>query len=106
MIEPILMKYFLLTLRVSQDHTLAASLHAISHFKVAQAVPKEGSISLAELARATGLTELDVARFVRRTAINHIFVEPTHSHFSPSICGSTDAGTSCSYVRRSLSCIG
>ncbi|KAJ5535674.1 hypothetical protein N7513_008860 [Penicillium frequentans] len=84
---------------IMNDHTLAASLHAISHFKVAQAVPKEGSISFAELARATGLPELDVARFVRRTAINHIFVEPTprprraHSYFSPSICGSTDAGT-------------
>ncbi|GLI78315.1 hypothetical protein PoHVEF18_006626 [Penicillium ochrochloron] len=39
-----------------------------------------GSISLAELARTTGLTELDVARFVRRTAINHIFVEPTPGH--------------------------
>ncbi|KAJ5673631.1 hypothetical protein N7507_002758 [Penicillium longicatenatum] len=65
---------------IMNDHTLAASLHAISHFKVAQAVPNEGSISFAELARATGLTELDVARFVRRTAINHIFVEPTPGH--------------------------
>ncbi|KAJ5786870.1 uncharacterized protein N7503_012082 [Penicillium pulvis] len=65
---------------IMNDHTLAASLHAISHFKVAQVVPKEGSISFAELARATGLTELDVARFVRRTAINHIFVEPTPGH--------------------------
>ncbi|CAL5869457.1 uncharacterized protein PFLUO_LOCUS3686 [Penicillium psychrofluorescens] len=65
---------------IMNDHTLAASVHAISHFKIAQAVPKEGLISFAELARATGVAELDVARFVRRTAINHIFVEPTPGH--------------------------
>ena len=40
----------------------------------------EGLVSFAEIARATGIAELDVARFVRRTAINHIFVEPTPGH--------------------------
>ncbi|KAJ6010796.1 hypothetical protein N7451_002208 [Penicillium sp. IBT 35674x] len=65
---------------IMNHHTLAASLHAISHFKIAQAVPSEGLISFADLARDTGLTEHDVARFVRRTAINHIFVEPIPGH--------------------------
>ncbi|KAL3486990.1 S-adenosyl-L-methionine-dependent methyltransferase [Aspergillus germanicus] len=60
---------------IMNDHTLAASLHVISHFNVAQAVPVAGSISFVELAEKVGLSELDVARFVRRTAINRIFVE-------------------------------
>lgn len=69
-------------------------MHAISHFKVAQAVPKKGTVSFAELARTIGLTELDVARFVRRTAINHIFVEPTPGHVAHTAASallSTDA---------------
>jgi len=76
-----------------QDHTLAASLHAISHFKVAQAVPTTGSIPFTELAKATGLSELNVARFVRRTAIQHIFIEspPGHvSHTAASLLLGTD----------------
>jgi hypothetical protein len=60
---------------IMNDHTLTASLHVISHFNVAQAVPVAGSISFAELSDQVGLSELDVARFVRRTAINRIFVE-------------------------------
>lgn len=39
-------------------------------------------MSFAELAKATGLSELNVARFVRRTAIHHIFIESTPGHVS------------------------
>ncbi|TPX08611.1 uncharacterized protein E0L32_009950 [Thyridium curvatum] len=65
---------------IMTDHTLAASLHAISHFKVAQAVPVTGSIAFADLAKATGLSELNVARFVRRVALARIFAEPQPGH--------------------------
>ncbi|KAE8347522.1 S-adenosyl-L-methionine-dependent methyltransferase [Aspergillus arachidicola] len=67
---------------IMNDHTLAASLHAISHFKVPQAVPLHGSISFSALAAAVGLPEVDVGRFVRRTAINHIFVESSPGYVS------------------------
>lgn len=50
-------------------------MHAISHFKIPQNVPLQGSIPFADLAKATELPEIDVARLVRRTAISHIFVE-------------------------------
>ncbi|KAL3447482.1 S-adenosyl-L-methionine-dependent methyltransferase [Aspergillus insuetus] len=60
---------------IMNDHTLAASLHVISHFDVAQAVPLTGSISFADLGEVVGLSEVDVARSVRRTAINRIFIE-------------------------------
>ncbi|KAH8881982.1 S-adenosyl-L-methionine-dependent methyltransferase [Thozetella sp. PMI_491] len=67
---------------IMTDHTMAASLHAISHFKIAEAVPADGSISFSELAKATGLSELNVARIMRRAAVNHIFVEATPGHVS------------------------
>ncbi|KAL2802260.1 O-methyltransferase-domain-containing protein [Aspergillus granulosus] len=60
---------------IMNDHTLAASLHVISHFDIAQAVPLEGSVSFSDLAEKVGLSKLNVARFVRRTAIDRIFVE-------------------------------
>ncbi|KAH8812830.1 S-adenosyl-L-methionine-dependent methyltransferase [Xylogone sp. PMI_703] len=79
---------------IMNDHTIAASLHAISHFKVAQAVPLTGSISFADIAKATGLSELNVARFIRRAAINRIFIESSPgqvSHTSSSKLLATDS---------------
>ncbi|KAL2783139.1 O-methyltransferase-domain-containing protein [Aspergillus keveii] len=67
---------------IMNDHTLAASLHVISHFNVAQAVPLTGPISFKDLSDIVGLSELDVTRFVRRTAINRIFVETEPGYVS------------------------
>ncbi|RFU32348.1 hypothetical protein B7463_g3998, partial [Scytalidium lignicola] len=75
------------------DHTIAASLHAVYHFKIAQAVPVTGSISFADLAKLTGLSELNVTRFIHRAAIHHIFIEPSPgqvSHTAASMLLATD----------------
>lgn len=65
-----------------QDHTLTASLQAIYRFKIAQAVPLDGEITIADLAGATGLAEVDVARIVRCAAVHRVFREKTAGSFS------------------------
>jgi len=50
-------------------------MHVAYHFKLAQAVPLPGSITFEDLAKKTGLTVTNVARFIRRLAIAHVFAE-------------------------------
>jgi hypothetical protein len=60
-----------------QDHTFTATLQAIYRFKIAQAVPLSGTISIGDLARATSLSEVNTARIIRSAAVHNVFREPT-----------------------------
>jgi 6-hydroxytryprostatin B O-methyltransferase len=51
---------------------------------MAQAVPLEGEVAMGDLARATGLTEVDTARIVRRAAMGRVFVEKRRGFVSHS----------------------
>ena len=51
------------------------SLHALMHFRVAEAVPLNGSASFAEISQKTGLKEPLVMRFIRHAAMYHVFQE-------------------------------
>ena len=53
-----------------------AGVAVISHFKIAQHVPLEGSISFEELALATGLPLLKMKRILRHAMTNFLFCEP------------------------------
>ena len=56
-------------------------LRVIYHYKLAHAVPLEGSATYAEIARQSGLREDLVFRFVRAAMSNHIFDEdPATGH--------------------------
>ncbi|KAH7376879.1 S-adenosyl-L-methionine-dependent methyltransferase [Plectosphaerella cucumerina] len=68
--------------RTMVDHTFTASLQAIYRFKIAQAVPLEGEITIADLSKATGLAEVDVARIMRCAAVHRVFQEKTVGSFS------------------------
>lgn len=52
------------------------SLQAMHEFKVAEAVPLEGSISYQELADKVDVPMLNLRRLVRHAMTNHIFHEP------------------------------
>ncbi|GME33715.1 putative o-methyltransferase family 2 protein [Neofusicoccum parvum] len=56
------------------------SLHAVYHFRLAQAVPADGDISLDALARAAGVDVVNVKRIVRHAITNRIFCEPRPGH--------------------------
>ncbi|PQE07738.1 O-methyltransferase family 2 protein [Rutstroemia sp. NJR-2017a BVV2] len=51
------------------------ALHAIYHYKLAQAVPLSGSTTFAEIAQASHLREDLVERFIRQAMCSHIFTE-------------------------------
>lgn len=63
------------------------TLRAVYHYKIASAVPLEGSSSYASLAKATGLSEQLLQRFLRHCMSNYIFAQTPegqvrHSAFS------------------------
>ncbi|KIW08972.1 uncharacterized protein PV09_00881 [Verruconis gallopava] len=59
------------------EYVNPATLRWIVHFKVAQHVPKEGSISYSDLAAATSLPENQLKRVLRYTMLNGYFFEPS-----------------------------
>ncbi|KAH8592329.1 hypothetical protein B0O99DRAFT_630306 [Bisporella sp. PMI_857] len=52
------------------------SLHAIHHFKIAEAVPLHQEISYLDLSKKLGLDITNLRRLVRHGMTNHIFREP------------------------------
>ncbi|MCJ1252099.1 hypothetical protein MMC30_009337 [Trapelia coarctata] len=52
------------------------SLHAIMHFRLAEAVPLTGSTAFADVAFKAGLDEALVTRLLRHAMIHHVFYEP------------------------------
>jgi hypothetical protein len=67
-----------------QGHTLSACLEAVYHFNVAQAVPLDGEISFADVAKATGLNEQNTARITRLLMTEKIFAEPKPGYIAHS----------------------
>jgi hypothetical protein len=65
-----------LTLKLFQPTTLA-SIHGITRWKLAVAVPLNGSIPLSGLAALSGLAEEDCTRIVRHGLTNRLFLEPS-----------------------------
>lgn len=51
------------------------SLHAVYHFRLAQAVPLDRGISFDELARTSGVDVVNVKRIVRHAMTNRVFRE-------------------------------
>jgi 6-hydroxytryprostatin B O-methyltransferase len=49
----------------------------MSHFKIFELVPLQGSISYAELAAKAGVSELRLKALARMAMTNHVFAEPT-----------------------------
>lgn len=78
-----------------KDHNISASLHAVYHFKIAQAVPLEGSISFASLSSAVGIDEMNLARIIRLLITERIFTELAPgfvAHSAASRLLATDSG--------------
>ncbi|KAF3931385.1 O-demethylpuromycin-O-methyltransferase [Dactylella cylindrospora] len=57
-----------------------ATLHVITHFKIAEVVPLEGDISYADVGQAINLPELKVRQVLRLAMTNRLFYEPRHGY--------------------------
>lgn len=64
---------------VCSYHATACSQY-IYHFKVAEAVPVDGSITYSDLASATGTPELQLKRIMRQMMTHRYFHEPEPNH--------------------------
>ena len=56
------------------------SLRFIYHYKIPQYVPTNGSISYADIARASDLDEVLLRRFIQAAMVNRVFSEPQVDH--------------------------
>jgi hypothetical protein len=60
---------------MSWAHNKSLSLHAIYHYRMAEAVPVHGTATFKEISEKTGLDETNVKRFLRHAMTSRIFKE-------------------------------
>ena len=80
------MRYIELTPTNGQPNELL-SLHAIAHYKLANAVPFDKEVSYSQIAATTGLNEADAKRVLRHAMAKHFSHEPRKGfvvHTAPS----------------------
>ncbi|KAI9742750.1 MAG: hypothetical protein M1818_003479 [Claussenomyces sp. TS43310] len=70
---------------IMNSHDGLSTLRAVSHFKIAQAIPVEGSIPIADLAAVIKLPEQPLMRILRQLIPQMLFTEPKKGHFGHSI---------------------
>jgi len=59
------------------QHNNSLSLHAIYNYKLAKLVPLDKAVPFSDLAAKSGLSEVNVRRFLRHAMTNRIFYEPS-----------------------------
>lgn len=61
------------------------ALHAVIRYKIPQAVPIDGKVSLRDLAAKCGIDEALLTRFVRHTMTMHVFQEPEKDYVAHTV---------------------
>jgi hypothetical protein len=94
------------------------SLRVIYHFRVAQHVPLDNSISFTDLAKACNVAEKLLTRLLRHAMVLHLFHEPTEGYIAHTVdsrllatdsdlfdsvgCHLEDMGVGCQYIAETM----